>query len=64
MHVQTLLPKPAIEGFDRGVVRGLAPPAEVQDDLGRVRPQVHRGAHEFRAVVPSEEEVKAGQVLL
>jgi hypothetical protein len=39
VHVQTLLSEPAIEGFDRGVVRRLAASAEVEgtDDRDAVR---------------------------
>jgi hypothetical protein len=51
MDVQALLSKPAIEGFDRGVVRRLAAAAEVEDDAVGVRPEVHRGADELGAVV-------------
>lgn len=33
MHIQTLFPKPSVEGFGHRVARRLAPPAEVEDDL-------------------------------
>ena len=51
MHVQTVETQASIEGFDHGVVRGLAAPAEVQDHAVGVRPQIHRGTDELGPVV-------------
>ena len=51
MDVQTLLSKPTIEGFDRGVVGRLAASAEVEDHAVGVRPQVHRGTDELGPIV-------------
>ena len=51
MDVQTLFAKPAIEGFDRGVVRRLPAATEVEDDAVGVRSPVHRGADELGPVV-------------
>src|SRR5207245_10073958 len=51
VDVETLRSKPSVEGFDRGVVGRLAPTTEVEGHLIRVRPEVHRGAHELAPVV-------------
>ena len=51
VHVETLLPKPTIERFDRRVVGRFAAPTEVERDAVRVGPQIHRRTDELRAVV-------------
>ena len=64
MHVQTFFAEPSVERFDGRIVGRLAPAAEVENYSVGVRPQIHRGTDELGAIVPSECEVKAGQVLL
>ena len=51
MHVQTFFPEPPVERFDGGVVRGLAAPAEIQDDAVGVNSGIHRRADELGSVV-------------
>src|SRR5688572_2990636 len=51
MHVQTFFAEASVERFDDGVVRGLASPAEVENDAIGIRPEVHRRTDEFRTVV-------------
>src|SRR5260221_7008507 len=51
VHVQTLLSEPPVERFDRGIVGRLSPTTEIQDDLVRIRPEIHRRADKFGAVV-------------
>ena len=54
VHVQTLFAEASIERFDSGVVGRLASTTEVEDDAVGVRPQIHRGADELRAVVDAD----------
>src|SRR5215203_1580632 len=51
MDVETLRSESAVEGFDRRVVGRLPPTTELENDLVRVCPEVHRGAHELASVV-------------
>ncbi len=51
MHVQTLFAESSVERFDGGIVGWFAQTTEVEDHAVRVRPQIHRGADELRAVV-------------
>ena len=54
MHVQALFAKPPVERLDGGVVRRLASTAEIKNDPVAVRPQIHRGADELRAVIENQ----------
>ena len=51
MGVQALGPEPSVEGFDLGVVRGLARPGEVERDALGIGPQVEVSGDELGAVV-------------
>ena len=49
--VQAFLPKTAIERFDKGIIRGLPRPGEVQDYAMGVSPQVNFLGDKLRAIV-------------
>lgn len=51
VHVQTVFAKPSVERLDHRVVRRLAPATEVEDHAVGIRPEIHRGTDELRAVV-------------
>ena len=51
MYVQAFFTEAPVERFDRGIVRRLAASTEGEDDAVRIRPQIHRGADELRAVI-------------
>src|SRR3979411_2275265 len=46
-----IIAKPSVERFDRRVVGRFSTATEVQNDLVRVGPEIHRGADDLRAVV-------------
>jgi hypothetical protein len=64
MRVQAFVAKAAIEAFDEAVLYRFPGPDAIEPHVVRMGPGVHRPADELAAIVPSEEEVKAGQVLL
>ncbi len=51
MHVQTLLAKPPVERFDRGIVGWFAPTTEIENHAVGIGPEIHRGTDELGAVV-------------
>src|SRR5208337_4843483 len=48
--VQALLPKTAVERFDKGIVRGLARPGKIYDHPMGIGPQINFLGDELRAV--------------
>jgi len=62
--VQALVAEAPVERFDGRVLRGLARFDLPQRDPAAVRPRQHGAPAELQAVVPSEQEVTARQVLL
>ena len=64
VRVEAFVAPPAIETLDERILHRFARPDKLEPDVVRVRPGVHRATDELAAVVPSEYEVKAGQVLL
>jgi hypothetical protein len=51
VFIQTLLPKPAVERFNEGIVRGLPRPGKIQDHPMSISPQVNFLGDKLRAVV-------------
>ena len=51
VRVEAFVAESAIEGLDEGVLHGFARPNELESDVVRIRPRVHRAADEFAAVV-------------
>jgi hypothetical protein len=52
--IQALLPKPAVERFNEGVVRGLPRPGKIQDHTVGISPQVKFFGDKLRTVVQLE----------
>ena len=61
---QAFVPELPVERFVRAILPGLARIDERRVDLRSLQPAEQSGRDELRPVVPSEREVKAGQVLL
>jgi hypothetical protein len=51
MRVQALVAEPPVEALDEGILDGLARSNELEPDVGRILPRVHRAADELAAVV-------------
>ena len=51
VFIQALLPKPAVERFDEGVICGLAWPGKIQNYVTSISPQVNFFGDELRTIV-------------
>lgn len=56
LHVQTLVPQPAVEGLDVPVIRGFTGSAEIELNAPFVGPRFERAGREFGAVVARDRD--------
>jgi hypothetical protein len=59
--VQALGAEAAIEGFDEGVIGGLAWPGEVEHDAALIGPEVHVAGYELAALIDTDRLGVAGR---